>query len=156
MTKYDKIYRIISIISFILHIYVFSLVTYAGFLPYRETSTTYECFVGFFGEMLRTIQPYAIMGILVVSCIGAFLTIERPQFSFLAFVSSLSFFLIAVFPYSIETMVVGFASPWISASMATYGMGFRIINFASHIVTFDLAFIAYAFVTLIVWATRKN
>lgn len=46
-------------------------------------------------------------------------------------------------------MIVGFASPWISASMSNYKMGFNLIVGASYIVYFDAAFFVYSVVTLI-------
>ena len=69
MFKNDKIYRIVSVCNFLLHIFVFVFVVNIAFLPYREKQNFYECFVGFFDERLNTIQPYIVMAILLLSCV---------------------------------------------------------------------------------------
>jgi len=151
MSKCDKIYRIISVINFLLFICLFVFVTHVGFLPFREEQNFYECFTGFFGETLSTIQPYLVMAILFLSCIMAFFAIKRPLFSSFIWVCSLAFFVIATLPYAIEAMIVGLASPWIGGSMATYKIGFELINAVSRILYFDIAFLIYSAITLIFW-----
>ena len=69
------------------------------------------------------------------------------MFSFMTVVCSVSFFVIAVLPYSIEAMIVGFASPWISGSMSIFGIGFDLIMAASYIFYFDIAFFIYSLIT---------
>ena len=155
MFKNDKIYRIVSVCNFLLHIFVFVFVVIIAFLPYREKQNFYECFVGFFDERLSTIQPYIVMAILLLSCVMAFLVIKRPWLSMLILISSSSFFVIATLPYSIEAMIIGFASPWIGGSMATYGIGFKLIVAVSYIVYFDIAFFVYSVITLFIRAKRN-
>jgi len=55
-----------------------------------------------------------------------------------------------VFAYSIEAMIVGFSSPWIGGSMSAYKIGFKLIGAISYIVYFDLAFLIYSVITLII------
>ncbi len=155
MIKNDKIYRIASICSFLLHICVFVFVTFVGSLPFREGQNFYECFIGFFGETLSTIQPYLVMAILFLSCVAAFFAIKWPLFSIFVWGGSLTFFVVATLPYSIEAMIVGFASPWIGGSMATYKIGFELMGAVSYIVYFDMAFLVYSVITLII-RSRKN
>ena len=155
MIKNDKIYCIAGICSFLLHICVFVFVMVVGFLPFREGQNFYECFIGFFGETLSAIQPYLVMAILFLSGVMAFFAIKQPLCSCAVLVCSLSFFVIAVFPYSIEGMIVGLASPWIGVNMATYKISFELIDAASYIVYFDIAFWIYSVITLIIRA-RKN
>ena len=81
---------------------------------------------------------------------GAFLAIKRPLISFFVIVCSASFFVIATLPYSIEAMIIGFASPWIGGSMSAYGIGFDLIVAASYTVYFDIAFFIYSVVTLFI------
>ena len=140
MLKNDKIYRIISIISFYLHICIYIFVSVVGFLPFREKQNFYDCFVGFFGNTLSIVQPYFVMAILLFSCVAAFFAIKRPSFSFFVLASSVAFFVIATLPYSIEAMIIGFASPWIGGSMATYKIGFDLICKISYTFYFDIAF----------------
>lgn len=150
MSKKDKIYHIISIISFCLHICVFIFVTVIGFLPFMEQQNFYDCFVGFFGNTLSAAQPYFVMVILFLSCVAAFLAINRPSFSFFVLACSLSFFVIATLPYSIEAMIVGFSSPWIGGSMSTFRIGFDLICKISYTIYFDMAFFIYSMFTLFI------
>ena len=147
MIKNDKIYHIVSICSLVLHICVFVFVIIVAFLPFHEKRNFYESFIGFFGNSLSFIQPYFVMMILFLSCLGAVFAIKRPMFSFMTVVCSVSFFVIAVLPYSIEAMIVGFASPWISGSMSIFGIGFDLIMAASYIFYFDIAFFIYSLIT---------
>ena len=150
MVKNEKIYKVASVVSFILHIFIFLFVVIVGFLPFCEKRNFYECFIGFFGNNLSTIQPYFVMTILFLSCVGAFLSIKRPLASFLVVACTISFFVIATLPYSIEAMIVGFASLWISGSMSTYGIGFDLIVGASYVFYFDIAFFVYSIITLFI------
>lgn len=150
MIKNDKIYHIASIFSFVLHICVFVFVIIVAFLPFFEKRNFYECFTGFFGSNLSTVQPYFVMAVLFLSCVGAFLAIKRPLFSFLVVSCVMSFFVIATLPYSIEAMIIGFASPWIGGSMSNYGIGFDLIVSVSYIFYFDIAFLIYSVVTLFI------
>ncbi len=150
MTKNDRIYHIVSICSFVLHFCVFVFVLIVAFLPFCEKRNFYECFIGFFGSNLSTIQPYFLMAILLLSCVGAFFAIRQPLFSFMIIVCSVSFFVIAALPYSIEAMIVGFASPWIGGNMSTYGIGFDLIFAASDVFYFDIAFLIYSIITLVI------
>ncbi len=150
MIKNDKIYHIAGICNFLLHICLFVFVVIVGFLPFCERRNFYDCFIGFFGKTLSTFQPYFVMAILFLSCVGAFFAIKRPLFSFLVVACSMSFFVIATLPYSIEAMIVGFASPWISGSMSTYGIGFDLIVAASYVFYFDIAFFIYSIITLFI------
>ena len=150
MTKNDKIYHITSVCAFVLHICVFVFVVIVGFLPFCENRNFYDCFIGFFGQALNNVQPYFVMAILFLSCVGAFLSIKRPLASFLVVACTISFFVIATLPYSIEAMIVGFASPWIGGSMSTYGIGFDLIVGASYVFYFDIAFFVYSIITLFI------
>lgn len=156
MFKNDKIYRIVSVCGFLLHIFVFVFLVIIAFLPYREKQNFYECFTGFFDESLSIIQPYIVMAILLFSFVMAFLAIKRPWISALTLILSLSFFVTATLPYSIEAMIIGFASPWIGGSMATYGIGFKLIVAVSYIVYFDIAFFIYSVITLFIRAKRNT
>lgn len=148
MTKNDKIYKIVSIFGFALHICIFVFIAVAGFFPFRENQNFYECFVGFFGNFLGILHPCFIMSILLLSCLMAFFAIKRPDFSIFISVCSFAFFLIIILPYCIEAMVVGFSAPWIGGEMATYKIGFDLMGKASCIIYFDFAFIVYSAVTL--------
>ena len=150
MIKNDKIYHITSVCAFVLHICVFVFVVTVGFLPFCEKRNFYECFIGFFGQALNYFQPYFVTAILFISCMGAFFSIKRPLFSFLVVACTISFFVIATLPYSIEAMIVGFASPWIGGSMSTYGIGFDLIVDASYVFYFDIAFFVYSIITLFI------
>ncbi len=150
MSKNDKIYHVSSICSFLFHVCIFVFVLIVGFLPFCEKRNFYECFIGFFGNNLSTIQPYFVMTILLLSCVGSFFSIKFPLASFFVPVCTLSFFVIATLPYSIEAMIIGFASPWIGGSMSTYGISFKLIVAASYIVYFDIAFFVYSIITLFI------
>ena len=80
MIKNDKIYHIVSACSLVLHICIFVFVIIVAFLPFREKRNFYECFIGFFGNSLSIIEPYFVMMILFLSCLGTFLAIKRPLF----------------------------------------------------------------------------
>ncbi len=150
MTKNDKIYHIVSICSLVLHICVFVFVIIVAFLPFCEKRNFYECFIGFFGNTLSAVQPYFVMAILFLSCVGAFFSINRPLFSFFVVACTISFFVIATLPYSIEAMIIGFASPWISGNMSTYGIGFDLIVATSYVFYFDISFLIYSIITLLI------
>lgn len=156
MIKSNKIYHIVSISNFILHICVFLFVTLVGFLPFRDDRNFYESFVGFFSETLSTIQPYVLIGILFVSCVGAFLAVKRPLFSLLVLASTLVFFVCAILPYTIDAMVFGLFSSEMIASMSIYKIGFKLINRVSRIVCFDIAFFVYSVITLIIRRKRSS
>lgn len=159
MIKNDKIYRIISVCGFVLHVCIFAFVLMVGFLPYYEKCNFYDCFIGFFGDRLSSLQPYLVMMPLLLSCVGGFCAIRRPLFSFVIVLCSTSFFVIATLPYSVEAMVVGFMSPWVHGNMSTYGVGFDLIVAASYVVYFDIAFAVYSVITLFikqVVASNKN
>ena len=152
MSKNDKIYQIVSICGFLLHIFVFVFVLIVGFLPFCEKRNFYEYFIGFFGNSLSIYQPHFMMVILLLSCAGALLVIKYPLVSFFVPVCSLCFFAIAIFPHSVEAMIVGLSSPWIGGTMSTYGIGFHLISAASYIVYFDIAFFIYSIITLFIRA----
>lgn len=149
MIVYQKIYRTISILSVIVHICVFAFVIAVGFLPFRESLNYYECFIGFFGKTLSAIQPYIIMGILFLTCISAFFTIWQPSLSLLVLILTVTFFVIILLPYSIDEMVIGFASAWIGGNMPMYGKGFELMCAASYIIYFDIIFFICSVVELI-------
>jgi len=130
-------------------------VVIVGFLPFRDNKNFYECFIGFFGDTFSTIQPYFLMSILFLSCVMSFFAIKRPLFSFIVLVCTFIFFLIYIIPYSIEIVMFGFTSPWIGGSMSTYQISFKLIGAVSHIVEFDIAFLLYSIITLII-RVRKN
>lgn len=155
MTKNDKIYRIVSIGIFLLHICVFVFVVLIGFLPFKENENFYEVFNGFFGERFAAIQPYFILAILLVSSILSYFTIKHPWLSLGVLICSFYSFLIVVIPIAVEIALVSFTSPWLGTSMSTYGIGFSLMNAASCIVNVDIVFLIYAMVTLVVRAKRK-
>lgn len=155
MIKNDKVYHIISICNFLLHICLFVFVVIVGFLPFCENRNFYDCFIGFFGKTLSIVQPYLVMAILFLSCVGAFFAIKRPLFSFLVVFCSISFFVIATLPYCIEATMVSFVSHWIDRSMSKYGIGFDLIAAVSYIVYFDVTFLMYSFATLFIRPKRK-
>ena len=152
MSKNDKIYRIVSIIGLLLHIFVFVFVLIVGFLPFHENKNFYESFTGYFGENLSIYQPYFIMAIMFISCVPALLSIKYPPISFFTGVCTLFFFVIVVLPYTFEAAFVGLASPWIGAEMSTYGIGFELMGAASYIIYFDMAFFIYSIITLFIRA----
>ena len=152
MSKNDKIYRIVSIIGLLLHIFVFVFVLIVGFLPFHENKNFYECFTGYFGENLSIYQPYFIMAIMFISCVPALLAIKYPPISFFTGVFMLFFFAIVVLPYTFEAAFVGLASPWIGAEMSTYGIGFELMGAVSYIIYFDMAFFIYSIITILIRA----
>ena len=152
MSKNDKIYRIVSIIGLLLHIFVFVFVLIVGFLPFHENKNFYECFTGYFGENLSIYQPYFIMAIMFISCVPALLAIKYPPISFFTGVCTLFFFAIVVLPYTFEAAFVGLASPWIGAEMSTYGIGFELMGAVSYIIYFDMAFFIYSIITILIRA----
>lgn len=154
MVKNNKIYHIVSIYSFVLHICVFAFVVIVAFLPFQKEHNFYEVFDGFFGDRLSAIQPYAVMTVLLLSCVGAFLAIKKPLYSFMIAACSASFFVIAALPCALEAMMVGFMSPWLDVSMPVYGIGYQLISAASYICCLDVVFVIYTIVTLISGAKR--
>ena len=152
MTKNDKIYRIVSISAFIVHICLFVFVLIVGFLPYRTSQNFYECIVGFYGTTgLAAFSPYILMLILLLACLFAFLAVNhRPILLFWAAALSLTFFVGALLPYLFEAAFVGFVSPWINGSMSEYGIGFKLLSGASYIIYFDIAVLAYLIIGLVV------
>lgn len=156
---YDEIYKIVSILNFLIHLLLCIFVVIVSFLPFRKSSNFYEAFTSFFGKTLGTLQPYLVLSLLILSCVGTFLAIKRPAFSiWLCF--SFAFFLIMVLPYSIEAMVFALSSPWIDGPSidsltSSYGIGYTLMGYASHVGYLDLAFILYSFVTLFVRNTRE-
>ncbi len=147
MTKNDKIYRIVSIFGFILHIFVFVFVAVVGFLPFRNDETFYELLVGFFGDTLSVIHPYLLMAILLLSCVMAYFAIKRPWVSLLILASTFLFFGIVFFPIAVEGAMLGFASTWLAPTMPAYHNGLNLVNGASHIIYFDIAFVFYSLAT---------
>ena len=155
MVKNEKIYKVASVVSFILHIFIFLFVVIVGFLPFFQKVNFYECFVGFFSDALSAWQPYFVLAILGFACLGAFLSIKHPLFSFLTLICVIWFFVIATLPITIEAMIVGFSSPWIGGSVSPSEIGFDLICKISYIVYFDLAFLIYSIVTFIIRAKRN-
>ncbi len=159
MKTYDKIYRIISISNFIIHILLFVFILLASFLPFCGDYNFYEYFKGFFGLKLSDIQPYFIILILLLSCVCSFFVIKRPQLSVLVAILSFSFFIIVMFPYIFEAFIIGFSSPWIGgdeSDMSPYKIGFELMGYASYTINLDLTFILYSFITLLVRGIKKE
>lgn len=155
MSKNEKIYHIVSIISLGLHIFVFIFVLIAGFLEYHENQNFYEYFIGFFGDNLSIYQPYFIMAILFLSCVTALLAIKYPPISFFTAVCTLAFFVIETFPYAFDSFFVEITSPYLGSTMPTYGIGFQLMEIASYIIYFDIAFFIYSIITLFIRLKNK-
>lgn len=153
MLVYDKIYKIISFINFLIHILLCVFIIIVGFLPFRETQNFYEVFTGFFGEELSELHPYFILSILFSACAFAFFAIKRPLFSILTLILSFFCFVIIEFPYSFEAAFVEFTSKWIASSMSNYGIGFTLIGYASYVIYFEFAFAMYS---LAIWLIRHK
>lgn len=147
MQKNDKVYRIVSIVNFWLHILLFTAIVIVGFLPFRAEKNFYQVFDGFFGSTLSVVQPYCILMILLVACVCAFWAIKKPALSVVVLPLLFSFFSIVVFPYTLEAS----AEALLGGSVDTYQIGFDVMNaIASYEISFAIAFTVYAFVTLIV------
>lgn len=148
--KNDTIYRIISILSFIIHSCVFAFVTAVGFLPYNEDGNFYQAFSGYFGAVLRSLHPIFMLLILLSACVCSYFAIKRPQLSLGVALFTFVFFLLEVLPFSFEAAFVSFLSQVGEISMSTYQIGFRLISGAAYIIYFDFAFVIYSFITLFI------
>ncbi len=150
MTKNDKIYHIVSVCSFVLHICVFVFVVVVGFLPYQENNNFYEIFSGYFGNIFSTFHPILMLAILLIACVFSYFTINRPLLSFWVGILSFVFFLLVLLPYSFEIAFVSFLSRVGEIGISTYQIGFKLIGGAAYIIYFDIAFYVYASITMFV------
>lgn len=153
MTENNKIYRFFSISSFIIHIVLFVFVLVVSFLPYTTSQNFYECMIGFFGTTgWEAFVPYILMLVLLATCLFSFFAIKnRPIMLFWGAALSLTFFVVALLPYSFEAAFDAFVSPWIgSDGMAEYKIGFKLLCGASYVFYFDIAVLAYLIIDFII------
>ena len=153
MTKNNKIYRFLSISSFIIHIVLFVFVLVVSFLPYTTSQNFYGCMIGFFGTTgWEAFVPYILMLVLLATCLFSFFAIKnRPIMLFWAAALSLTFFVVALLPYMFEAAILGFAEPWIGGvDMAEYKIGFKLLCGASYVFYFDIAVLAYLIIDFII------
>ena len=153
MTKNNKIYRFLSMSSFIIHIVLFVFVLVVSFLPYTTSQNFYECMIGFFGTTgWEAFVPYILMLVLLATCLFSFLAIKnRPIMLFWVAALTLTFFVVALLPYMFEAAILGFAEPWIgSDGMAEYKIGFKLLCGASYVFYFDIAVLAYLIIDFII------
>lgn len=150
MKKHDTAYKIISVINFFLHSLLFIFILYSSFLPFREGKNFYQVFIGFFSPKFGTIQPYFVLSLWIIVCALSFCTIRHPAFSVGVLLFSFSFFIIVVLPYSIESAIVDFCSPWIGLTISTYQSGYYCMSYASYVIYLDFAFMIYSFITLFI------
>lgn len=147
MTKNDKIYPIVSIFGFVLHICVFVFVAVVGFFPFREKETFHQYLVGQLGDTLSAVHPFLLMAILLLSCVMAYFAIKRPWVSLLILACTFIFFGIVFFPIVTEEVMLGFASTWLDPTIPAYHIGLKLVSGASQIIYFDIAFVFYALAT---------
>lgn len=153
MTENNKIYRFLSMSSFIIHIVLFVFVLVVSFLPYRTTQNYYECMIGFFGTTgWEAFVPYILMPVLLATCLFSFFAIKnRPIMLFWVAALTLTFFVVALLPYMFEAAILGFAEPWIGGvDMAEYKIGFKLLCGASYVFYFDIAVLAYLIIDFII------
>lgn len=149
MSRLDKVQKAAGILFFGLHICIFVFVAVICCLPFKGDRNFYECFAGYFGEVLSAAHPYFLLAILALSCVAAFFAIKRPSFSVAVLIFSLMFFVMAVMPYCIEAMVVGLMHQWVGGEMSEYQSGFKLLVGASYVVYADAVYILFCFVTAI-------
>ncbi len=150
MTKNDKIYHIVSVCSFVLHICVFVFVAVVGFLPYQENKNFYQIFSGYFGDIFSPSHPILMLAILLIACVFSYFTINRPHLTFWVGLLTFVFFLLETLPYSFEIAFVSLFSRVGEIGISTYQIGFKLISGAAYIVYFDIAFFVYVLFTLFV------
>lgn len=151
MLKNEKVYRGVSIFTFVLHICVFLFVVGVGFLPFDENMNFYKYFSGFFGEKLAWIQPYLLLAVLGLSCLAAYFAIKRPLHSVFVLLYAGAFFVMGSIPYAFTAL----ASPWFGASALDFEIGFDLFTIASYVVYFDVAFFIYALIYFFLNLTEK-
>ena len=117
MKKYNKVYKVISIINFALAVATFIYAFVASFLPYRNGVALVEG-----GNVF-----YFVTVPLFVSGIFAFIAIKFPMFSVPMPILSFASFWFAIDPYLAELVYVGLSSKWIKSEMASYGIGFELL-----------------------------
>lgn len=156
MQKYNKIYKVASIVNLCIHIVLFILIVAVSFLPFRENQNFYGAFTGFFGARVEVVHPYLILSLLLLACVCALFAIKHPALSCVVLIFTFAFFAIMIFPYVFEAAFVGFSSPWIGTSMSSYHIGFDYMNRASNVIYFDFAFTIYSLVTLFIRHIRAN
>lgn len=153
MTENNKIYRFLSMSSFIIHIVLFVFVLVVSFLPYTTSQNFYECMIGFFGTTgWEAFVPYILMLVLLATCLFSFLAIKnRPIMLFWVAALTLTFFVVALLPYMFEAAILGLAEPWIGGvDMAEYKIGFKLLCGASYVFYFDIAVLAYIIIDFII------
>ncbi len=155
MIKNDKIYHIVSMCNFVLHLCVFVFVVVAGFLPYQENKNFYEIFNGYFGNIFSFFHPILMLTILLIACVFSYFTIKLPHLSFWVGVLSLVFFVLELLPYSFEIAFVSFLSRVGEIGISTYQIGFKLISGAAYIIYFDMVFFIYSVITLYI-RTKAN
>ena len=152
MSKNDKIYRIISLINFWLHIGVFVFVIAVGFLPFKENENFYE----YFGNnSVDSYKSYFIIALLFLSCLAAFITIKHPLCSFIVLPLSFFAFFIIVFPYCLDAMIIGLVQHGGEIDMSMYKTGYRLMEIASYVSYFEIAFLIYSIVVFFIRLNEK-
>lgn len=148
--KNEKIYRIVSNISFIIHSCVFVFVIIVSFLPYNEGKNFYQVFSGFFGEVLSPVQPIFMLIVLFSGCVFSFFAIKKPLLSIIAAVLTFLFFFAEALPIVVEAILVSLFSRLSGETdISAYQIGYKLMNTASFIIYFDFAFVLYSIITLI-------
>lgn len=150
MKKHDTVYQTVTTINFLLQVFLFIFLLFCSFLPFHEGKNFYQAFTGFFSPKFGTIQPYLILALRIIVCVFSFFTIRHPAFSVGVVLFSFSFFFILILPYSIESAIVGFSSPWIGSTMSSYQIGYYCMSYASYVIYLDFFFMLYAFMTFFI------
>ena len=106
MAGLERVYRSVGILNVAIHTALVVFVAVVGLLPFYEGKNAYQSFGAAFVFLLF---------LLVAAAGTALLAVKRPWWSFASVLLTVGFFVMIVFPYMTESMIVGFASPWVNA-----------------------------------------
>ena len=156
MENYKKVYKAICVGNGILHGLLVIFILCCSFWPFREGENFYQVFNGFFNSGFGAIEPVFILFLLFAAGVFSFLAIRRPAFSLATAAFSFIFFVMAVFPYSVEAVVAGLTSPWLGSAMADYQQGFHLIGNAGYVLYWELAFVPYTLISSFIINNSKT
>ena len=146
MEKYNKVYKVISIVNFALTVITFVTALVASFLPYRNGVMFFDGDAGFY----MVLVPFFISGIL------SFFAIKFPLVSIPVPILSLLGSVFALGSYLGELIFAGLSNPWIGTEMSSYGIGFKLLSSLSWILIIQVPFVLYAIVTFVVRLVDNN
>ncbi len=155
--NWARVGKILLLVGFVFHIALTILVIIATFLPFNEDENFYASFNGFFGNVLGGVHPFIILAFIIAATVISFFAIKKNHLWIATGILTFIFFLIAMLPYSLEVAFVSmFSAIGGDVGISDYGIGFKIMSYASNAIYFDAFMIASSILCSIMAGMRND